>query len=56
MTRMWVFTANAGWWKAHGWKELSGRRVNQGVEEVQLEHEVDIDVEEALYGEREEDE
>lgn len=55
MTRMWVFTANVGWWKAHGWKELLGKRVNQGVEEVLLEHEEDIDVEKAFYGEEEEE-
>ena len=51
MTKMWAPAGTEGWWKAHGWKEVR-RELRQGVEEVLLEHEVSIDVEEALYGER----
>ncbi len=51
MTKMWTPAGTEGWWKAFGWKELC-RAWREGVEEVLLEHEEDVDVEEALYGER----
>lgn len=47
MTQMWITAGTEGWWKAHGWKEL--RRADaQGVEEVLMEHEEDIDAEQAF--------
>ena len=52
MTRMWAPAGTEGWWKAHGWKELCRVLRNTDFEEVLLEHEEDVDVEEAFYGER----
>jgi len=43
MTQMWITAGTEDWWKAHGWKELR-RVVSQGVEEVLMEHEEDIDL------------
>jgi len=51
MTKMWAPAGTEGWWKAHGWKEIC-RVLRQDVEEVLLEHEEDVDVEEAFYGEK----